>query len=406
MNYATEAPSLPRPANRTATAHRRRVDVIVIGGGPAGCSAAIALSRAGFAVTILERSRSETARIGETLPPEARQWLTALGVWEKFRADGHLESPGIVSAWGGPDLYENDFIGNPNGPGWHVDRRRFDLMLVRVTEESGVEVLRGVRRISINHAARYRASADFALAVGLSAVWHVGALVDGKPLERQGTILIDATGRSSSVACRFGGRRIVYDRLVGLVGLVSQGSTPTSADRRTVVESVGCGWWYTAPLPDGTRVATFLTDADLVRVGRGAREQLWTRQIQQAAYTMDTLGTEMPERGLRVVCARSARLDGMGKPKLLAVGDAVASFDPLSSQGVTWALESGMAAARAIDATLRGDRHAIDDYLRWVKTEFAGYMVLRSEYYRGERRWPDSSFWARRHTELIARDIS
>ena len=64
-----------------------------------------------------------------------------------FLEDGHLESPGIASSWGGPNLYENDFIVNPYGPGWHLDRRRFDLMLAHAAQASGVEVLRGSVRL-------------------------------------------------------------------------------------------------------------------------------------------------------------------------------------------------------------------------------------------------------------------
>ena len=127
----------------------RLVDVVIIGGGPAGTATAIALAGYGWSVTILERSHYESTRIGETLPPEVRQPLTELGLWETFLADGPLESPGITVAWGEPRLYHNDFIVNPYGPGWHIDRCRFDSLLARSAEKSGVEVLPGAKRISL-----------------------------------------------------------------------------------------------------------------------------------------------------------------------------------------------------------------------------------------------------------------
>ena len=257
--------------------------------GPAGCSTALALARNGIAVTILERSRYEAFRVGETLPPEARQFLTELGVWKQFLADGHLESPGIASSWGGPNLYENDFIVNPYGPGWHLDRRRFDLMLAHAAQASGVEVLRGPcdfhqpyrnptsggrasrradRRIQLGRSLALpspKAGIDF-MPYPPAGGW--GPLSTGNKSSARAAILVDATGRSSSIASRFGGRRIVYDRLVALVGLFQERSATAASDQRTIVETVECGWWYTAPLPRGLRIAAFLTDADLVPVGR------------------------------------------------------------------------------------------------------------------------------------------
>ena len=142
------------PANASAHSHLnsavgtvpgRQTDVIVLGGGPAGASTALALASSGFSVTIFERSRFGAARIGETLPPHARQPLTELGVWDRFLADGHLESPGVVSVWGRTEPYENDFIVNPYGPGWHLDRGRFDAMLAHAAAKAGAELLAGAR---------------------------------------------------------------------------------------------------------------------------------------------------------------------------------------------------------------------------------------------------------------------
>ena len=70
MNIAANLPDLLALANQADAKRRRRADVIVVGGGPAGCSTALALARTGIAVTILERSRYEAFRVGETLPPE------------------------------------------------------------------------------------------------------------------------------------------------------------------------------------------------------------------------------------------------------------------------------------------------------------------------------------------------
>lgn len=92
-------------------------DVAIIGGGPAGTAAAIALARSGSSVVVLERSRYDRIRVGEILPPAVRLPLSALGVWDRFLGDRCVPSPGIVSAWGSPRLRGNDFVLDPYGSG-------------------------------------------------------------------------------------------------------------------------------------------------------------------------------------------------------------------------------------------------------------------------------------------------
>jgi flavin-dependent dehydrogenase len=359
----------------------RSVDVVIIGGGPAGTVTAIALARLGWSVTVLERSHFESTRIGETLPPEIKRPLIALGVWERFLADKHLESPCTVAAWGQTELYHNDFIVNPHGHGWHVDRRRFDLMLARAAEESGAEVLGGARGICI-----VRSS---------PMAWHLGAVVDGQRLERRAALLVDATGRSVSPARRLGGHRIVYDRLVGLVAFTS--AEEDAGDRRTLVEAVERGWWYSAPLPDGRQVAVFMTDADLLPGGPLGCAAFWRDQLQQSTHTQARIGHGVLGGSPRVVAACTSRSSIVAADGWVAAGDAAVALDPLSSQGVTCALESGLMAAEAIDGRLRGRPDALALYVRQIEQGFIRYLEARADYYGRERRWSDFPFWRRRH---------
>jgi flavin-dependent dehydrogenase len=224
-------------------------------------------------------------------------------------------------------------------------------------------------------------------------------VVDGRRLERRAALLVDATGRSASPARHLAGHRLVYDRLIGLVGFVPAGGH--TSDCRTLIEAVEWGWWYSAPLPDGRQIGAFMTDADLLPTGADSCVAFWRDQLQQSAHVRARVGHGACSASPHVVAACSARSPIAAGDDWIAVGDAAAAFDPLSSQGVSWALESGVEAARAINACLHGDRHAIDEYARWVAAEFATYIRIRSEYYLRERRWPRSSFWARRHEKSI-----
>jgi flavin-dependent dehydrogenase len=364
-------PSKARPAETC--------EVLVIGGGPSGAAVAIALRRVGRSVTVLERSRYEAPRGGEALPPEVRRPLMELGVWGEFLAGGPLESPGIASIWGRPEVHDEDFVFNPNGPGWHIDRRRFDLMLARAAERSGAVILRSARPLACIPAT--------------PSTWRVDALVQGELRSWHAGVLVDASGRSASPARRLGGPRIVRDRLIAIVGSAPSGS----ADRRTLVEAVEDGWWYTAALPDDRRVVAFLTDADLIPKEAGTRAVFWRRRLDRTSMVRSGLGPIVAYEPLRVVLARSERMGGAAGRSRIAVGDAAAAYDPLSSQGVTWALESAVAAAEAVDSRLDGDLDAFSDYGRRVEAAFAAFLHIQAGYYSRERRWPESRFWRRRH---------
>ena len=91
--------------------------------------------------------------------------------------------------------------------------------------------------------------------------------------------------------------------------------------------------------------------------------------------------------------SRLATLHGSG---WLAVGDAAASRDPLSSGGIYEAIRSGIRAADAIVSQLEGEPGAIAAYAADVEARFSRDLVRRREVYLREKRFQGSPFWARR----------
>ena len=83
----------------------------------------------------------------------------------------------------------------------------------------------------------------------------------------------------------------------------------------------------------------------------------------------------------------------------MAIGDASLAFDPLSSQGILFALTS---AQRAVDCILRWDEERNSrSYVSWTGKVLADYKRRRNWYYGLETRWPHSLFWQRRHREIV-----
>ena len=84
-----------------------------------------------------------------------------------------------------------------------------------------------------------------------------------------------------------------------------------------------------------------------------------------------------------------------GQNHFLAVGDAVASFDPISSMGIGFAMSSGSFAAKAI-ADHSSNPNALKVYEESIQNILSNYNETKGLYYRKEQRWPDSTFWKKR----------
>jgi flavin-dependent dehydrogenase len=362
----------------------RTFDVIVAGGGPAGSATAIALARAGRRVLLADPSPARPAalKIGETLPAVAATVLRDLGLHERIEdACVAIRSSGTSAAWGGEQPLVQEAIVDPHGHGWHLDRARFDGWLREQARSAGAKLCEGTVAAS--------RTAD-----GVQEPPAVRV-----QLGEQGTLapvacrwVVDATGRRAAIARGQGARRQRRDRLVALYAPMR---TPADdVDARTRVEATPAGWWYSALVGSGRRVVAFLTDADLV-------EPAWrTRSGFRAA--LDATRHVLPSWPATLAsdpattAAHGSRLMPAAGAGWLAVGDAALAFDPLSSQGILNALITGLQAAAAVDARLRGDGAAIGAYERRLAGVWSAYELNRARAYALERRWPGAEFWARR----------
>ena len=187
---------------------------------------------------------------------------------------GHVESPGIVAAWGGDEPHENDFLFSPYGRGWHLDRRRFDEALARAAADAGAGLITAARAVECRR--------------GADETWRVTLATDRGPVDVLTRWVVDATGRSAWFARRRGVARQAFDRLVGHVGVFDDRERP---DPRTFLEAAEDGWWYAAALPGGRAIAVYFTDADLGGVRPGAVTSLWGRRLGSSRMVADRLAT-------------------------------------------------------------------------------------------------------------------
>jgi len=358
-----------------------QADALVVGGGPGGCAAALALLRAGCSVLLLEQSTQPRYRPGEVLPPAARPLLAGLGLLKRFSAQRHLQAGTVRCRWGSPQAADVDLTFHPHGPGWHLDRAEFDEMLLDAVRAGGGQVIRGV---TVRAARRAETG-------GL----RMESTGSGWLPTTSAPVVVDATGRSRVVARALGVPRLGVDTLVGLVAI---GRCPPPAGPVrviTLIEADEVGWWYAGRLPGGRVVAALLTDADLIPRGRVALAAFWRDRLGRTELASGEWAGVADPPAVRVVAAGTSRLAEPAGPGWVAVGDAAMTFDPLSGEGICAALRSGISGARAAEQMLSGTADAQREHVTDAARMFQDYLRLRAHYYTQGRRW-DTEFWRRR----------
>jgi flavin-dependent dehydrogenase len=351
-------------------------DVAIAGGGPGGSATALSLlSHApSLSVVLIEATRYDSYRVGETLPPPTRAILEHLDVWDSFKGQHHHEAHGTSAAWGGPLPHHNDFFFLPANIGWHLERAAFDAMLANEAQRRGAALILDTRVRDPRRTAEG---------------WRL-SLSNGDTIAAR--FIVDATG-GAALARRCGARFVEADRLVGIAGFFDH----CNGDPRTLVEAFEHGWWYTAGLPKSRRIVVCMSDADVARRMRMHETKEWRRTLATMPNVGTTVGKSEVAETVIVRSASSRRLEPVMGDDWLAVGDAASRFDPLSSQGIVKALRSGIFASYAISDWLeRGDDTGLKRYGRYVSEEFKSYTEIREKYYREEQRWPESEFWRRR----------
>ena len=342
-------------------------EVAVIGAGPAGSACAAVLAERGLDILLVDDGRRHGSWAGESLPPGGMDLMRS--VFGDDVLDGHSRAYGVRSSWGSDELATTDFIATPLGDGLVLDRGRFDVQCRDHARFRGATVIRGrVGAVS-----------------SMGGEWTI-AMQGGSRIRSRW--LVDATGRSSSVGVRIGARRVRSDRLVAQVLVTDDRGDPVAG---TLIEAVAEGWWYSTPLPGHRRVIALLTDADLL-APLGERTSHWYGALAQTRHVRVVVGPINGDEHPAVHRADTSVLQPLAGERWCAIGDAAASWDPLSSQGLVSAVLIGARTGRALD-----DSAAMEALARDVHLLCSEHAALQSYYYGMEDRWANEPFWQRRH---------
>jgi len=350
-------------------------DVLVVGAGPAGSVAAHVLASGGLKTVLADSAQAHKPKVGESLPGAAQAMLQSVGLLPSLIRSRPQTNIGNLSSWGSPRLVATDFILDPQGCGWHLDRARFDQCLREAAVQSGAILCEGRLR---------------ALSFGPDGV---AATIADRPIAARW--IVDASGKSRAVARRVGATR---QRDPALIALYAWGKS-RHPDTRSVIEAVADGWWYTAGLPGGGRVAALHTlpahAADMLKRPDGfALAMSGSMHVKHYCAFDDTW------TAVQSTDAAGSWLGKVHGPGWIAVGDAALAFDPLSSQGLFNAIYTGLRGAQALLASLlNADASQLAQYAIRIQEIRSTYRDQVITYYQQEQRWHRHPFWRSRHSE-------
>jgi len=294
----------------------------VIGGGPAGAAFAVRLARLGHDVVLIERSVFPRRRIGEALAPSICTVLDILNVRDEVAQAGFVRVEKSILRWA--DGVDADVSPPPGHFGLMVDRGRFDAILLDTARKAGARVVQPAR-----------AKAPRAHPGG----WIVPVETGKGDLVVEARFLVDAAGRYSNI------RKAEPPTGPLTVALSGHWRDTLLVPGPNRVEAGNTCWYWGAPRPDGAFCAMVFVDAGQCRGRRRPDIEAGYRdRLSQSRLLRDCLRGTL-EGGVRLHDATPHQSAVCVTENSIKIGEASFSLDPLSSQGVQAAINSGLQAA-------------------------------------------------------------
>ncbi len=346
--------------------------VCVIGGGPAGCIAAVQLARMGWDVALVFTEQPPEVPHRELIAPGAYTQLQWLNLTSAVAASCKARITQRRLLWGAetPLFLPTD--------GQLVDRAAFDAALRQATAVAGVKL--------------YQVSRSVRLLQDDGGRWTL-ASQDGNASALTSEILVDATGRGS--------RQSGATRRIGspLLSLCAQAPPGTADNSMMYVEAIRSGWlWAVSDEAGATSVCQF-ADPQMTNAPNLATA------LHAALDQCRLLPAPLKAAAFQKVVARNASSyvhADCASERHVVVGDASFSADPLLSHGLQWAITSAISAAAVVNTILKHPerKEAATAYHRGRQCEKRNTVrkATGALYHEGYRKWR-ARFWEQRSHE-------
>ena len=355
-------------------------DVLVIGGGPAGTSAAAMLAEHGHRVLVLEREKFPRYHIGESLIPFTYQPLERLGLipmmkrscFQKKYSVQFVSPNGKASQ---PFYFFNRYDRDTVAQTWQVLRSEFDQMMLDHARAKGATAL---EEVTVKELLKQDGRV-----IGVRA-----QSTDGKLTDYLAPMTLDCTGKESFTAVRHNWR--VKDPYLNKVAVWtyyrgSKREADIDEGQTTVAFVPEKGWfWHIPQHNDMVSVGVVAEGKYLTRGGVKDPKTIFHREVEENLWIKDHLSIGEPVGPYYITSEYSFHSRHCGAEGLLLVGDAFCFLDPVFSSGLMLALKSGVLAADAVHAALVARDFApgrFEDYARTLRSGIENMRKLVYAFY-------------------------
>jgi flavin-dependent dehydrogenase len=350
-------------------------DVIVIGGGPAGCTVAATLSGWGRRTLLLEGARFPRYHPGESLSPACWTVLDGLGVGAAVRDAGFVTKAGSTFVWGPRRERWSVYYGQAGDDrlALQVRRAEFDHILLRHAAAAGV---------AVREACRVRQL----LRDGDRVVGVLYDDQDGGTQTAEAPWVVDATGRDAFIARRLGLIEYEPGLANGVVWAYWEGGGRLAgrAAGNTLFVDHEDGVTWSVPLDDGTLCA----GAVIRPAGRDSLREEPDRLYRRSIAALDAVEPQLTGARrtgpVRVGSASAYCASRLAGPGWLLVGDAACFVDPIIAGGVQLALHHGALAALVLNTVLdepESEAGAAALYNRLYRQQYDAFARIASNVY-------------------------
>ncbi len=339
-----------------------KCDVVIIGGGPAGSSAATHLALAGIDVVLLEKVKFPRNQVGESLIPHFWKFTDMTKVSEKIQQEGFVAKGGAVTVW---DNQVHQIKFSEFGftrPGLHIERDRFDEILLKHAESCGANIF---NQIAVKGVDFSNAETPRVFYTDKREQAYIESSIDCR-------YVLDASGSNTCLANQFKSRQTISAELnfLSMWGYFKHSSF-VGIDRNchkiedlskvkpvTFVMSFGGGWLWHIVLREKTSVGFILPSKTTVGMNRQQREVFFRKSCKQLPHLSTLLApAQFIEGSLEFRPDYSYYSTNVCGENYYCIGDSGAFVDPVFSHGVQNAFYNAAIATTAIKASLKNPKN-------------------------------------------------